>query len=80
MDGSPWKRPYTDSGGRMGNEHKIVQISSHVTSLVGRVGIIGLCSCGWLGSAEGDNTKIATNAFLDIWREDHGANGSIDLR
>lgn len=36
----------------MGSEHKIVQISSHVTSVVGGVGIVGLCSCGWLGSAE----------------------------
>ena len=61
----------------MGNDHKIVQISSHVTSLVGRVGIVGLCSCGWLGSAEGDNTKIATNALVALWNEEHGTKGSI---
>jgi len=74
------KRSYAVSGGRMGNDHKIVQISSHVTSLVGRVGIVGLCSCGWLGSAEGDNTRIATNAFIDTWREDHGTKGAIGGR
>ena len=62
----------------MGNDHKIVQISSHVTSFVGRVGVIGLCSCGWLGSAEGDNTRIATNALIDAWREDHGTKGAME--
>ncbi len=62
----------------MGNDHKIVQISSHVTSFVGRVGVIGLCSCGWLGSAEGDNTRIATNALIDAWRKDHGTKGAIE--
>jgi hypothetical protein len=62
----------------MGDDHKIVQISSHVTSLVGRVGIVGLCSCGWLGSAEGDNTKIATKALIALWQEDHGTKGSLE--
>ena len=57
----------------MDDQHKIVQISSHVTSLVGRVGIVGLCSCGWVGSAEGDNTRIATNGLVAQWRHDHGS-------
>lgn len=53
-------------------DHKIVQISSHVTSLGGNVGIVGLCSCGWLGSAEGGNTRIATHSLINLWNEDHG--------
>jgi hypothetical protein len=64
----------------MENHHKIIQISSHVTSLVGTVGIVGLCSCGWLGSAEGDNTRIATIALIDLWREDHGTEAAFGPR
>jgi hypothetical protein len=64
----------------MGSEHKIVQISSHVTSVVGRVGIVGLCSCGWLGSAEGDNTRIATNALIDAWQKEHGTKAAGEGR
>ena len=59
----------------MEGDHKIAQISSHVT------GSKGLASLGGaLVLAQGDNTKIATNAFLAMWREDHGANGAIDGR
>jgi hypothetical protein len=51
----------------MDGEHRIVQISSHVTSFVGRVGVIGLCSCGWFGGAEGEDTVRAVSKLREDW-------------
>ncbi len=60
----------------MAVEHQIVQVSSHVTSFVGRVGVIGLCSCGWLGGAEGDDTSRAVLKLREAW-EAHGPDESL---
>src|SRR5271170_7445203 len=43
----------------MADGHRLVQVASHVTSFVGRVGVVGLCSCGWLGGEEGEDTRVA---------------------
>ncbi len=59
----------------MGDDHKIVQISSHVTSLAGWVGVVGLCSCGWVGSGEDANTKLAVMDLMAACRKDHGMKG-----
>ncbi len=60
----------------MADDHQIVQVSSHVTSFVGRVGVIGLCSCGWLGGAEGDDTRMAVLKLAEAW-EAHGRGESL---
>lgn len=60
----------------MDGEHRIIQVSSHVTSFVGRVGVIGLCSCGWLGGAEGDDTRRAVLKLREAW-ETHGPDESL---
>ena len=60
----------------MADEHRLVQVSSHVTSLGGRVGVIGLCSCGWLGGEEGDDTKGAIRRLYEAWDADEPA-GSL---
>ena len=49
-------------------EHRLVNITSHVVSFEGSVGLIGLCSCGELVSAEGYRTHEVTNALKDAWR------------
>jgi hypothetical protein len=59
------------------DECKIVQVSSHVTSLAGWVGIVGLCSCGWLGSGEDANTKLALSNFMDGWEKEHAAGAPL---
>ncbi len=56
--------------------HKLVQVSSHVTSLGGRVGVVGLCSCGWLGGEEGDDTRGAIRMLFEAW-EAHEPAGSL---
>lgn len=47
--------------------HRLVQMSSHVTSVVGRVGVVGLCSCGWLAGEEGEDTRMAVNKLHEAW-------------
>jgi hypothetical protein len=56
----------------MSEDHRLVQVSSHVTSFLGRVGIIGLCSCGWLGGEEGEDTRIAVRCFSEAWERHQG--------
>jgi hypothetical protein len=56
----------------MNEDHRLVQVSSHVTSFLGRVGIIGLCSCGWLGGEEGEDTRIAVRSFSEAWEGHRG--------
>src|SRR5271165_3125746 len=51
----------------MPEEHRLVQVASHVTSFVGRVGVIGLCSCGWLGGEEDDDTRLAVMRLKEAW-------------
>ena len=59
----------------MTDEHRLVQVSSHVTSLVGRVGVVGLCSCGWLAGEEGEDTRMAVNKLHEAWEaHERGAN------
>jgi hypothetical protein len=58
------------------DDHKLAQVSSHVTSLGGRVGVVGLCSCGWLGGEEGDDTKGAIRKLYKAW-EAHEPAGSL---
>jgi hypothetical protein len=36
------------------------------TSFMSR-GVIGLCSCGWLGGEESSDTRRAANAFREAW-------------
>ena len=50
------------------DEHRLVNVTSHVVSFEGSVGLIGLCSCGELMSAEGYRTHEVTNALRDTWR------------
>lgn len=54
-------------GGQMADEHRLVQVVSHVTSFVGRVGVIGLCSCGWLTGEEGEDTRLAVLRLNQAW-------------
>jgi hypothetical protein len=56
----------------MNEEHRLMQVSSHVTSFVGRVGVIGLCSCGWLAGEEGEDTKIAVRMLEKAFDEHLG--------
>jgi hypothetical protein len=49
-------------------EHRLVNITSHVVSFEGSVGLIGLCACGELISAEGYRTHEVTIALRDAWR------------
>ncbi len=51
----------------MASGHRLIQATSHVTSFVGRVGVIGLCSCGWLGGEEGDDTRLAVLKLKEAW-------------
>ena len=51
----------------MGDEHRLIQVSSHVTSFVGRVGVVGLCSCGWLSGEEAEDTRIAVRFLSESW-------------
>ncbi len=51
----------------MATGHRLIQASSHVTSFVGRVGVIGLCSCGWLGGEEDDDTRLAVMRLKEAW-------------
>ena len=51
----------------MTDEHRLVQVTSHVTSFVGRVGVLGLCSCGWLAGEEGEDTRLAVLNLNQIW-------------
>jgi hypothetical protein len=51
----------------MPDEHRLVQMASHVTSFVGRVGVVGLCSCGWLGGEEGEDTRLAVLRLNQVW-------------
>ena len=51
----------------MATGHRLIQATSHVTSFVGRVGVIGLCSCGWLGGEEGDDTRLAVLRLNEAW-------------
>jgi hypothetical protein len=56
----------------MGEEHRLIQVSSHVTSFVGSVGVIGLCSCGWLAGEEGEDTRIAVHMLSKAWEAHQG--------
>ncbi len=51
----------------MANEHRITQVASHVTSMVGRVGVVGVCSCGWIAGEEGEDTRSAANRLHEAW-------------
>jgi hypothetical protein len=51
----------------MADGHRLVQVASHVTSFVGRVGVVGLCSCGWLGGEEGEDTRVAVLRLYEDW-------------
>jgi hypothetical protein len=51
----------------VGQEHRLVQVASHVTSLVGRVGLVGLCSCGWLAGEESEDTRMVANRLYEAW-------------
>jgi hypothetical protein len=51
----------------MATGHRLIQATSHVTSFVGRVGVIGLCSCGWLGGEEDDDTRLAVRKLNEAW-------------
>lgn len=51
----------------MPDRHQLVQVASHVTSFVGRVGVVGLCSCGWLGGEEGEDTRLAVLRLNQAW-------------
>jgi hypothetical protein len=53
-------------------DHRVVQVSSHVTSFLGTVGVIGLCSCGWLGGEEGEDTRVAIRSFSEDWKRHQG--------
>ena len=57
----------------MNDEHRLIQVSSHVTS-VGRVGLVGLCSCGWLSGEEGEDTRVAVRFLSESWRRQSGCN------
>lgn len=61
----------------MENEHRLVHVTSHVTSMVGRVGVVGLCSCGWLAGEEGEDTRLAANRLYEAW-EAHARNWSTE--
>jgi hypothetical protein len=50
------------------DEHKLVDVTSHVLSFEGSVGAIGLCSCGEVISAEGYRTHEVTRALRDAWK------------
>ena len=50
------------------DEHRLVDVTSHVLSFEGSVGAIGLCSCGEVISAEGYRTHEVTQALRDAWR------------
>jgi hypothetical protein len=60
----------------MAEEHRLIQVSSHVTSMVGRVGIVGLCSCGWVAGEEGEDTRSAANRLVEAW-EAHERSGLV---
>jgi hypothetical protein len=47
--------------------HKLITITSHVVSFEGTVGVMGLCSCGELVSAEGFRTDEVTQMLRDAW-------------
>ena len=51
----------------MHEDHRLVQVVSHVTSFVGRIGVIGLCSCGWLAGEEGEDTRLAVLRLNQAW-------------
>ena len=51
----------------MSEEHRLVQVVSHVTSFVGRIGVIGLCSCGWLAGEEGEDTRVVVLRLNQAW-------------
>jgi hypothetical protein len=55
----------------MPDEHRLVQVVSHVTSFVGRVGVIVLCSCGWLAGEEGEDTRLAVLRLNQAWEAHH---------
>jgi hypothetical protein len=55
------------AGRQMSDELRLVQVVSHVTSFVGRVGVIGLCSCGWLTGEEGEDTRLAVLRLNQAW-------------
>jgi hypothetical protein len=60
-----------DGGGDVATErveHRLVNITSHVVSFEGSVGLIGLCSCGELISAEAYRTHEVTNVLRDTWK------------
>ena len=51
----------------MADGHRLVQVATHVTSFVGRVGVVGLCSCGWLGGEEDEDTRVAVIRLYEDW-------------
>jgi hypothetical protein len=51
----------------MPEDHRLVQVVSHVTSFVGRIGVIGLCSCGWLAGEEGEDTRLVVLRLNQAW-------------
>jgi hypothetical protein len=53
-------------------EHRLTHVTSHVTSMVGRVGAIGLCSCGWIGGEEGEDTRSVANKLHEVWERHAG--------
>jgi hypothetical protein len=53
----------------MATSHRLIQVTSHVTSFVGRVGVLGLCSCGWLGGEEDDDTRRAVLRLNGSWEQ-----------
>jgi hypothetical protein len=56
----------------MGEEHRLIQLSSHVTSFVGRVGVVGLCSCGFVIGEEGEDTRMAVLMLSKAWEAHQG--------
>ena len=63
----------------MNEEHRLIQVSSHVTSFVGRVGVIGLCSCGWIAGEEGEDTHIAVRMLCKTFEHHQGAGQPGDI-
>lgn len=62
----------------MATGHRLIQVSSHVTSFVGRVGVIGLCSCGWLGGEEDDDTRRAVLRLNGSWEQHARAEVTVE--